>query len=108
MNDLKPCPFCGKPATLVTKHKKLAYFVECESETCSCMAQADEEHEVVKIWNQRPVEDALRTENERLRKLVKSVIDAWYRPNGHLEYSMAVIVVELQREIDGNVGRVYD
>jgi Lar family restriction alleviation protein len=58
--ELKACPFCGGNAVLVTKFSHLAYFVECERETCTALLQADTEAEVIEMWNRRQTEDDLR------------------------------------------------
>ena len=66
MSELKPCPFCGSKAELITQHRLLAYFVECANEQCSGSVQGDTEDEVVSAWNARPIEDAL---NARIAEL---------------------------------------
>jgi len=60
MNALKPCPFCGREAVLVTKHHYLAYFVECANEQCFASVRGDSELEVLLAWNNRQIEDELR------------------------------------------------
>jgi hypothetical protein len=59
--DLKPCPFCGKPAEL-TENEYSAPMVACEW----CLARACSHSESLAIdkWNRRPGEDALRARAE--------------------------------------------
>lgn len=60
--ELKPCPFCGKPATMHTiePHKHISVplpdygggtFIECTG--CTCAMSAETEAEAVKSWNRR-------------------------------------------------------
>ena len=59
--DLKPCPFCGKPAEL-TENEYSAPMVACEW----CLARACSHSDSLAIdkWNRRPGEDALRARAE--------------------------------------------
>jgi hypothetical protein len=59
--DLKPCPFCGKPAEL-TENEYSAPMVACEW----CLARTCSHSESLAIdkWNRRPGEDALRARAE--------------------------------------------
>ena len=79
--DLKPCPSCG------TKHEDGyigVYFVDdnaaslachkCGCETGPCVGT--DYDEAIRLacdrWNRRPIEDALRAENERLREALNA------------------------------------
>ena len=59
--DLKPCPFCGKPAEL-TENEYSAPMIACEW----CLARTCSHSESLAIdkWNRRPGEDALRARAE--------------------------------------------
>jgi rubrerythrin len=59
--DLKPCPFCGKPAKL-TENEYSAPMVACEW----CLARTCSHSDSLAIdkWNRRPGEDALRARAE--------------------------------------------
>lgn len=65
--ELKPCPFCGKPGELVDA-KGLIHletrddFACCTDVTCMPMPM----HFDVSQWNTRPIEDALRAELARM------------------------------------------
>jgi hypothetical protein len=74
-NNLKPCPFCGSDAELITKHKALAYFIECSNTMCTASERADTAEEVFTSWNTRPIEDALRAEINALNTLYRNSQD---------------------------------
>jgi hypothetical protein len=59
--DLKPCPFCGKPAEL-TENEYSAPMVACEW----CLARTCSHSDSLAIdkWNRRPGEDALHARAE--------------------------------------------
>lgn len=59
-SELKPCPFCFSPAE---KDKHGAVY--CTNTDCPQLYPSDAPD--VARWNSRPIEDALRTENEKLR-----------------------------------------
>lgn len=75
MNALKPCPFCGREAVLVTKHHYLAYFVECANEQCFASVRGDSELEVLLAWNTRPIEDELQKRIAELEADNKKAFD---------------------------------
>lgn len=95
-NGLKQCPFCGSDVWPV-EHIDLSIIKhfwrvecldsDCEAEGISCTSY-DSAEDAARIWNTRPVEDALRAENEELRakwqsvpwKAIKAVL--WHMPNG--------------------------
>ncbi len=70
-DELKPCPFCGSPASYKTDpHEGYKYSIQCSSENCPnedrdfqgyCFISADE-------WNTRPIEDALTAALESANK----------------------------------------
>jgi hypothetical protein len=71
MNELKPCPFCGKPA-YKTKAPDLAKFTACSNRRCFLY---NSDWISKSVWKSRPIEDALRAENERLRGALQSLFD---------------------------------
>ena len=54
MSDkLKPCPFCGEKAELMTIYRDIKqYRVECKSYCVETCAFVDKNH-VIKLWNRR-------------------------------------------------------
>ncbi len=62
---LKPCPFCGQPG-----RKMYTDQVGCLS-FCINGDPSDNDLPCVEVWNTRPVEDALKAENDRLRKALE-------------------------------------
>ena len=77
----KPCPFCGCEKTTVFKrnlhsdgvHK--LHWVDCANVNCEVHFNKGEfdQKEAERKWNTRPIEDALRAENERLKEESKAV-----------------------------------
>lgn len=55
-DNLKPCPFCGGPASAFRLHSWTVPSVRCQN---SCTDETD-----IEEWNTRPVEDALRARAE--------------------------------------------
>ena len=57
MDELKPCPFCGGPASVIEIEDpdvagEMLYTVWCEE--CGCgTAPADTPDEVIRLWNRR-------------------------------------------------------
>lgn len=78
MSELKPCPFCGGKEIIFCDdftEYGILFFATCES--CGAMAGGtnNREHQkeiALESWNTRPIEDALRAENERLRSLLRT------------------------------------
>lgn len=79
MSDLKPCPFCGSEAVIkkyfikgVANH--LNYFVACK---CEIRTRSRKNIDgATSDWNSRPIEDALRVENERLEQRIRELEEA--------------------------------
>lgn len=55
--ELKPCPFCGGEAELITRKQCYAdsYTVRCKNQGCRGRAQklVRAKHEAIKSWNRR-------------------------------------------------------
>lgn len=66
-NELKKYPFCGSE---VEMHRGVySQYIMCRNKECEAMSLSNMDGAVVlKAWNTRPIEDALRAENERLKK----------------------------------------
>jgi hypothetical protein len=64
MSELKPCPFCGETKNIG---------IEAGTTRTRCICGACHEGSG---WNSRPIEDALRAENERLKEVMIEFIDA--------------------------------
>ncbi|GEM_PF-4488677 len=97
MSELKPCPFCGSSAQIVSSwsHRSNEYAIQCSGDAfeedrnygCpACNYEQDEQggfgfsyistvkgdkERAIEIWNTRPIEDQLRAENERLREAIE-------------------------------------
>ena len=65
MSELKPCPFCGSIEQFVDGN--------ITSSKCRCFSTDMYDDVWVDNWNNRPIEDKLREENERLRKVVDAL-----------------------------------
>lgn len=70
--ELKPCPFCGGPAT----HEPCGD-IGCAEDGCGVVAMVycfGDHENTVERWNKRPIEDGLRAENERLRGALERIL----------------------------------
>jgi hypothetical protein len=72
MDELKPCPFCDEPLIVINSNGGFIYqhhSVDCPisnfTETGNNWMKKEE---LINSLNYRPIEDALRAENERLQK----------------------------------------
>lgn len=63
MSELKNCPFCGRDAIRNDKKSYIGVAVSCGNKACHLSRSRIPK----KGWNTRPIEDALRAENEQLR-----------------------------------------
>lgn len=56
-NELKPCPFCGREAELITRKQCLAdaYSVRCTNKGCRGHTQrlVRVKHKAIEAWNRR-------------------------------------------------------
>ena len=84
--ELKPCPFCGKEAKITTD-KTGCYSTGCEwcniwiNGCCNSLEMQSS------FWNNRPIEEALRSENERLTKELEEIKFALQVEEHDNEYS---------------------
>jgi len=82
MSELKPCPFCGTTVVSI-EIDGLYRWVECGNASCLASVKprsflvdaGNANHIVATDWNTRPIEDALRAENERLRKALEKITE---------------------------------
>lgn len=65
--ELKPCPFCGEMAFWDSEFAGI--YCRCGAEITFC----ESDKEAAEKWNTRPIEDALRAENERLREVLERI-----------------------------------
>lgn len=69
-NELKPCPMCGDPLEIVYRNgSKYARCITCVFETARHGYHIPDD-ELKRRCNRRPAEDALKAENERLKKTI--------------------------------------
>jgi hypothetical protein len=68
MSEIKACPFCGDTHPILDEpYNEDEYGVFCNVK-CGATGPCDEDGEyAVKLWNTRPIEDALKAEIERLK-----------------------------------------
>lgn len=94
MNDeLKPCPFCGKPVELISCYiaNKYRYFIthNCrlsEHTNCKLPNQLfDTSAEAFIDWQSRPIEDALRAQladaQAEIKRLQEALTGLGYTPS---------------------------
>lgn len=91
-SELKPCPFCFSPAE---KDKHGAVY--CTNTDCPQLYPSDAPD--VARWNSRPIEDALRTENEKLRARCEAYHNA-LEANKKMVSFFAGITVSLGNALD--------
>ena len=98
--ELKPCPFCGSSAQIVSSwsHHSNEYAIQCsgdafeEDRNYGCPACNNEQDEqggfgfsyistvkedkerVIEIWNTRSIEDQLKAENEKLKETLRETL----------------------------------
>lgn len=85
MDELKPCPFCGKSAAgFIDPEFPENIFIGCEH--CDSVGEPCQTEEgAIRAWNTRPIEDALRTENQRLREAGDAMFEVLTRAEHALE-----------------------
>jgi hypothetical protein len=76
---IKPCPFCNEEFT-VEETESGGFIARHENETCPMLTDGqngyvyNDPDQLIKEYNTRPVEDALRA---RISKLEQELADAW-------------------------------
>lgn len=84
--ELKPCPFCGKKASIQDCSyygSAPAWSAMCDNPTCFAYTEAFKtKKEAIERWNNRPAEEALQkriaeleAERDRLREALKEVLN---------------------------------
>ena len=66
MSELKPCPFCGGTEIRGPEYAAPDHWIECER--CEIIITSRERKSAIKLWNRRPIEDALRAELECMKE----------------------------------------
>lgn len=104
--ELKPCPFCNYVPDPTWKTE-----IDIYCEECGIRALGTEKETAQEQWNNRPIEDALRAENERLRALLHvkglnesikdmegnlSILDRVKTQNGQLRILIADLVHDIE------------
>lgn len=92
-DELKLCPFCGQPARFLESILNRGG-VSCSNHECISWIRTTPE-----IWNARPVEDALRAENERLREVEDKALEQseYIQTHGLTEYELALKDAEIKQ-----------
>ena len=79
MSEIKPCQCGGQAFFEELGASRGIYCVKCDScRMKSVYVELSEKENAIKCWEYRPVEEALRIENERLRKIVDELPDLVY------------------------------
>lgn len=83
MSDIiKPCPFCGHPATI--NHQGSLWWVTCDEKVCGCGPARDTEREAIAAWNAAPRVTAPASNAVRVRVAVSvSACGDWLAHGGN-------------------------
>ncbi len=74
MNELKPCPFCGKKPTIYQdKYTRGMWIVECTG--CWFKFERDQRGYAVEAWNSRPVEAQLKKDYDEVKMLAAQGVE---------------------------------
>lgn len=74
---LKPCPFCGGPASLFSfeqPNRSITYEVDCENDGCecsACTAMHDTPEEAAAVWNRRGRNTTPADDDKRFSGLIE-------------------------------------
>ena len=117
MSELKPCPFCGyepetKEVHVYPNGEKSPAFIKCKR--CNYHLFSYNEEGLFVHWNCRPTENALRAENERLRKALKvyadkknwknddwGILSVFSRDDGGVGYGNPTAIAREALEVNG-------
>lgn len=99
MSELKACPLCGKPFKVV--HSFLGgYMFEHSGYGCPLMTKDDgngwvwdDKEKLINALNTRPIEDALREDNKRLRDALGKIASYDALPES-IEYDLVKLANE--------------
>lgn len=72
MSELKPCPFCGSEAKLISRGR--CNYVTCSNEDecwCGMTCPVDTPEEAVQIWNRRTID------SDELTKIADDLDNGW-------------------------------
>lgn len=73
MSELKPCPFCGGKAAI--EYGENNFFSNRTDYLYIRCFNCRGDWMLFNNWQSRPIEDALRAENERLKKALEEIAD---------------------------------
>ena len=76
MSELLACPYCGskvemKNAVIYPNMERSPASIRCKK--CNFFIADYEDDDLIQRWNNRPIEDALCAENERLREALQKI-----------------------------------
>lgn len=72
--ELRACPFCGDKNTNIGSDGYGGWYIDCSRMHIFHYCKCSEEH-AIQLWNTRPAENALRSENARLKELIKEILN---------------------------------
>lgn len=95
--ELKPCPFCGKPGTV------FGGWFGCSNRDCLVEAgrYGDGGHEAIPAWNTRPIEDALNAELAQQNELRRMEAEALAGVNKEVERRLRARIAALETALRG-------
>ena len=75
-DEIKLCPFCGskvemKSVVIYPNMERSPASIRCKK--CNFFIADYEDDDLIQRWNNRPIEDALCAENERLREALQKI-----------------------------------
>ena len=106
MNELKACPFCGgkvdmKSVVIYSNGERSPASIKCKK--CNYCMTAFDNDELIKRWNTRPIEDALRAAlaeaNEDAARLAGELDAAriYIARRNNIERSLTIDALEAHR-----------